>query len=55
MNCAYCGHAKSWHHGSRIADSDGTECLRPTDDDGDDECVCTSFMTKKEYEDIYGV
>jgi hypothetical protein len=53
--CAYCGHSKYWHHGSRIIDSDDTECLHPTvDDEGvDDECACTSFMTKKQYDALY--
>ena len=53
MKCAYCGHSKKWHHGSRIDDSDGTECLRPTDD-GEDECGCTSFMNKADYDSVYG-
>lgn len=54
MNCAYCGHSKKWHNGSRIRDSDGTECLHPTTtpDGGEDECDCTSFMTEAEYQKI---
>lgn len=54
--CAYCGHSRKWHHGSRIEQSDNTECEIPTvDEDGkDDECACTSFMTKKDYDAIYG-
>ena len=54
VKCAYCGHAKHWHRGSRILDSDGTECVRPTSD-RKDECACTSFMTTREYVKIYGV
>jgi hypothetical protein len=51
MKCAYCEHSKKWHYGSRILDSDNTECLHPMEPD--DECACTSFMTKKEFNEIY--
>lgn len=53
MICAVCGHLKRWHKGSRMADSDGTECLFPTEG-GTDECSCTSFMTEKQYDAVYG-